>query len=411
MKITRIKANREKRKLIVVAYCRVSTKRDEQQESIETQKEYYENLIRGTEGWEFGGIYSDESSGLSAEDRVGFQQMIADGEAGKFDLVLCKSVSRFSRNIVECQRYADRLLQKNIPVSFEKEHLKTSDPTSRFVFSMMSAVAQDESRSISENVRWSNQQRVMRGEYNLGNNRILGYDSVDGKLIPNGDAWIVKMVFEMYADGKSYTQISRAVTESGGSGLRKHKPLNKGTISRILHNETYIGDKLLQKTPPRNYLTKMPDPDIKYESKYLKDDHEAIIDRALWDRAQARFEAAKKQREAGCVLIHRSHFLYGKVFCAGCGEPYSRKTFYSNPRKGAEHGTYKAWMCRDRCLGKKGNGCKNPIIREEMLFEMISIQMGWEWYGAEHFPEERFLKEVERVEIGNGIVVKRKATA
>lgn len=411
MKITRIKANREKRKLIVVAYCRVSTKRDEQQESIETQREYYENLICNTEGWEFGGIYSDESSGLSAEDRAGFQQMIADGEAGKFNLVLCKSVSRFSRNVVECQRYADRLLQKNIPVSFEKEHLKTSDPTSRFVFSMMSAVAQDESRSISENVRWSNRQRVMRGEYNLGNNRILGYDCVDGKLVPNEDAWIIRMIFQLFMEGKSYRQVAKMVTEAGGYGLRNKDSISMGTVYRILRNETYVGDKFLQKEAPTNYLTKKPDPNAEYMSKYLTDDHPPIVDRNTWEKVQARIEAEKGNRFDGCSPMQNSHFLYAKVFCANCGAPYVRRTFRENTRKGAESRNYRVWCCRERNKGKKGNGCKNSLIREEMLLEMICIQLGWDWDGAGQFPVERFLREVERVEIGNGIQIKRKETA
>lgn len=187
--------------------------------------------------------------------------------------------------------------------------------------------------------------------------------------------------------------------------------MNKGTISRILHNETYVGDKLLQKKAPRNYLTKKPDPNVEHESNYLTDDHEAIVDRDTWKKVQAKLEVGRKQRESGWTPIGNSHFLYGRIFCANCGVPYSRRTFRESQKKDEEGSTYKVWCCRERVKGKKGNGCKNSIIREEMLLEMICIQLGWEWNGAEQFPAERFLREIERVEIGDGIQIKRKETA
>jgi DNA invertase Pin-like site-specific DNA recombinase len=128
--------------------------------------------------------------------------MIQEALDGNIDLILCKSVSRFSRSVAECKKYTDMLRLKNVTVEFEKENLRTDDPSSDFLFSLMSAIAESESRSISENVRWAQRERVKRGEYNLGNNRILGYDSVNGKLVPNKDAEAVRLIFVLYANGE-----------------------------------------------------------------------------------------------------------------------------------------------------------------------------------------------------------------
>ena len=153
MKITRIPAKRENKKVRVAVYCRVSTKKEEQEDSLEEQQTAYTDLISLRSDWELVGIYSDSLSGLSAEKRPEFMQMIRDAQEGKIDRILCKSVSRFSRNVAECKKYTDMLRLRNVTVEFEKEHLRTDDPTSSFIFSLMSAIAENESRSISENIR------------------------------------------------------------------------------------------------------------------------------------------------------------------------------------------------------------------------------------------------------------------
>ena len=183
MQITRIPAQRENRKTRIAVYCRVSTKLEEQEESLETQRAAYTDLISLRSDWELVGVYADSLSGLSAEKRPEFMRMIDEAMAGNIDRILCKSVSRFSRNVAECKKYADLLRTRNVTVEFEKENLRTDDPTSSFIFSLMAAIAENESRSISENIRWGYQERFKRGEFNLGNNRILGYDTVNKKLV------------------------------------------------------------------------------------------------------------------------------------------------------------------------------------------------------------------------------------
>ncbi len=386
MKITRIAAKPNNSKIRIAVYCRVSTKRDEQEDSLEMQKEAYISLIKGRSDWELVGIYSDSISGLSAEKRPDFMRMIKDAmDDGKIDRILCKSVSRFSRNVAECKKFTDMLRSKNISVEFEKEHLKTDDSTSTFIFSLMSAVAENESRSISENVRWGYQERFKRGEYNLGNNRILGYDSVDGKLVPNGDADAVRLIYNMFLNGSTIEEIRKALADKGVL-TSKDTLISRNNIYYILRNETYKGDKLLQKKPPIDFITKKPNPQAEYESNYLTDDHEAIVDEAVWEAAQEKLAKNKEIEEA---VGHRGglpHFLYGKVFCGDCGEPMTRRTV-----NGVGGIKCKTWICRQN-RGKKV--CAGKNIKEEDLLAKINQQLGWE-----QLDEEQFLNEVERVDI------------
>jgi DNA invertase Pin-like site-specific DNA recombinase len=360
MQITRIPAQRESRKTRIAVYCRVSTKMEEQEESLETQQAAYTDLIGLRSDWELVGIYSDSLSGLSAEKRPEFMRMITEAMEGKIDRILCKSVSRFSRNVAECKKYTDMLKLKNVIVEFEKEHISTDDTTSAFLFSLMSAIAENESRSISENIRWGYQERFKRGEYNLGNNRVLGYDCVDGKLVPNQDADIIRLIYTLFLQGINVEEIIRKLTDVGVK-TRNGTPLSRTGILYILGNETYVGDKKLHKQPPRNFITKKPDPTIPFESKYLENDHEAIVSRSVWDAVQKKLKQNKELTE---VVGHRGgqpHFLYGKVFCGECGAPMTRRTV-----NGPGGGRIKIWVCREK---RKGSGCKGRNVKEEELLK------------------------------------------
>lgn len=370
----------------VAAYCRVSTQRNEQDESFATQKRYYEEMISTHPDWELVKIYSDRHSATAAKNRPGFQEMLADAEAKKLDIVICKSISRFARNIVDCQKYTQWFSTLGITVIFEEQNIRTDDPTSGFVLSMMSAIAQDESHSISENERKSYESRFARGEYNLGNNRILGYDSEDGVLVPNKDAWIVKEVFRRFLAGESYRQIAKGLKEMGAECLHSKRGFGVETLRYMISNETYVGDKCLQKKAPVDYLTKKPDPNRKAMSNYLYDDHEAIIDRETWDKAQAILKERKELAKTGVYKTNREHhFLYGKVFCGECGAPFLRRTFNGST-------PYKAGNCRNRQKGKGKTKCGNRFIREEQLLNQIQEELGWS-----DMDQERFQKEVSRV--------------
>ena len=359
MKITRIPAKRENKKVRVAVYCRVSKKVDTQEDSLETQQAAYTELISLRSDWKLVGVYADSLSGLSAEKRPEFMKMIDEAMTGSIDRILCKSVSRFSRNVAECKKYADLLRTRNVAVEFEKENLQTDDPTSSFIFSLMAAIAENESWSISENIRWGYQERFKRGEFNLGNNRILGYDTVGGKLVPNKDADVIRLIYTLFLRNVNIDEIIRTLTDLGVKS-RNDNPLSRNAVLYILKNETYKGDKLLQKQPPRNFITKKPDPAIPYESNYLENDHEAIVSRGVWDAAA---EKLKKNMELTEVVGHRGgqpHFLYGKVFCE-CGAPMTRRTVNS-----AGGQKIKTWICRDK---RKGAGCKGRNVKEEELLK------------------------------------------
>ena len=360
MKITRIAAQRENTKIRVAVYCRVSKKLETQEDSLEEQREAYKSLIALRSDWELAGVYADSLSGLSAEKRPEFMQMIRDAQDGKIDRILCKSVSRFSRNVAECKKYTDMLRLKNVTVEFEKENLRTDDPTSAFIFSLMSAIAENESRSISENIRWGYRERYKRGEYNLGNNRILGYDSVDGKLVPNQDADIIRLIYTLFIEDRTVEEIIRTLTDLGVT-TRNGKPLSRNAILYILKNETYKGDKLLQKQPPKDFITKKPDPNAEYESNYLENDHEPIVERNVWDAVAAKL---KKNKDIEEVVGHRGgqpHSLYGKVFCE-CGAPMTRRTV-----NGPGGEKIKTWICREK---RNGHGCKGRNVKEEELLRV-----------------------------------------
>ncbi len=201
----------------------------------------------------------------------------------------------------------------------------------------------------------------------MGNHRMLGYDEVDGKLVPNKDAWIVCMIFDEYADGVTANEILRHLQEKGARRLRSDKPFKWSAVLVILQNEAYVGDRLIQKAPPQNFLTKKPDPTEAYDSRYIRDDHEAIVSRELWERAQSRLKKEKEERDSGINVRATCHFLYGKVFCPVCGKPYRRYT----ARRGNKE-SYKTWRCRGHA---NGSGCRNRHIEETELLQGIADEL------------------------------------
>lgn len=386
MIVKRIERKVSTAKKRVAAYCRVSTQRNEQEESFETQKAYYEEHISRNPDWELVKIYSDKHSATSVKNRPGFQEMMADAKARRIDILLVKSISRFARNVVDCQKYLQKLESYGVCVQFEKENIRTDDPTSGFVLSLLSAVAQDESHSISKNVQLSYESRFKRGEYNFGNNQILGYDCVKGKLAPNADAWIIREIFRRFLEGQTYREIADGLAEMGAKTLRGNA-FSVEAIRYIVRNETYVGDKLLQKQPPKDYLTKKPDPNRKYASNYLKDDHEGIIDRDTWERTQVILQQREECSKLGVYKRNKAHHVfYGKVFCGECGAHFRRRTYTSHQHP------YKAWNCKERQKGAQGNGCRNRIIREDELMQTVLDRLGWK-----ELDEERFRTEVSRV--------------
>lgn len=384
---------RKKHKLRTAAYCRVSTDYESQEDSFKLQVKYFEKRIKSNPNWEYVGVYSDRGiSGTNAKNRPGFQKMIKDAEDGKIDLILVKSVSRFSRSLRDFVKYVLLLHSRGVELRFEKEKLSTADPSAFLVFGILATIAQSESESISTNIRWRIQNRFSQGRYTLGN-RYLGYSTTsEGKIVINEDAWIIRMAFKLFIEGKSYYEIADEINKAGGHNIKGEKVTNRQVWSWV-RNEVYVGDKLLQKRPPKNYLTHKPDQNVEYTSYYVKDGHPGIIDRETWNAAQKRAARLKKNRypRRDSAKGYKVHYLTNMVFCGNCGEPYRRRLIITSKRR------YMVWGCCERTKGKNGNGCKNRNIKENDILKAISEELGWEWKGAESFDKDEFKKKVERI--------------
>ena len=238
-------------KIRVAAYCRVSTDSEEQETSYETQVSHYTTYIQSKEEWEFVKVYADDGiSGTNTMKREAFNQMIEDCEAGKIDLILTKSISRFSRNTVDCLKYTRQLKALNIAVFFEKENINTLDAKGEVLMTIMAALAQQESESLSANVRLGIQYRNQQGKVQVNHNWFLGYTKdEDGNLIiDEAQAEIVRRIYREYLEGQSLLQIKRSLEADRIKNGAGHLKWHESNIKQILTNEKYIGDALLQKT-------------------------------------------------------------------------------------------------------------------------------------------------------------------
>ncbi len=246
-------------KLRVAAYCRVSTDSEEQATSYEAQIEHYTNYIKSNPEWELAGIFADEGiTGTNTKKREEFNRMIEECMQGKIDMIITKSISRFARNTLDCLKYIRQLKEKNIPVYFEKENINTLDSKGEILLTIMASLAQQESQSLSQNVKLGIQYRYQQGKIHINHNRFLGYTKdKDGNLvIVPEEAEIVKRIYREYLEGSSMLQIARGLEADGIlTGAGNHR-WHTSTINKILRNEKYIGDALLQKTYTVDFLSK-----------------------------------------------------------------------------------------------------------------------------------------------------------
>lgn len=343
----------------VAGYARVSTDHDEQFTSYEAQIDYYTNYINSRDDWEFVSVYTDEGiSGTGIKKRIGFQTMIDDALAGKIDLIVTKSVSRFARNTVDSLTTIRKLKENGIECYFEKENIWTFDGKGELLITIMSSLAQEESRSISENCTWGQRKRFSDGKVSVAYSRFLGYDKgPDGRMVINpAEAETVKKIFRLFLEGMTPYGISR-ILESDGDLSPSHKPKwNATTVKRILSNEKYKGDALLQKTYTVDYLTKKTKiNEGEIPQYYVEGDHEAIIDPAVFDRVQIELErrSSGKNRHSGV------HDFSGKIKCGKCGSWYGSKVWHSTDK-------YRKviWQCNHKYGGEK---CSTPHLTDEEI--------------------------------------------
>lgn len=290
MEITTIESYSNKRIRKVVAYARVSTLQEEQNYSFENQKEYYQRLINSHDRWIYAGIYADPGLSGTNKKRPQFQKMISDAKEGKIDLILVKSISRFARNGSDTQNIIHELKAYNVEVYFEEQGLSSFNRNLEMVMNMLAMIAENESRSLSQNIKWSLNRKAEKGIRHIGNNKVFGYDEINGQLIPNGSAKYIEIIFEEYATGKNCTQISNKLFSMGIKPLRGGDTFKQCTLLQMLKNEIYCGDRLIQKQPPIDMYTKKPDFSRDYDSYYVEEHHESIVSKELWLRVQERIK-------------------------------------------------------------------------------------------------------------------------
>lgn len=356
-----------KPKLRVAAYCRVSTDSDEQATSYDAQMEHYANYIKSNEEWEFAGIFADDGiSGTNTKKRDEFNRMIDECMAGNIDMIITKSISRFARNTLDCLKYIRQLKDKNIPVFFEKENINTMDSKGEVLLTIMASLAQQESESLSKNVKLGLQFRYQNGEVQVNHNRFMGYtkDENGHLVIDPKEAKIIKRIYLEYLQGASLKQIGEGLEKDGILTAAKKPKWRPETIKKILKNEKYIGDALLQKTYTVDVLTKkrvknnglMP-------QYYVENDHEAIIPRDLYMQVQeemlrrANLHSGEKRKKR---VYSSKYALSSIVYCPKCGDIY-RRVAWNNRGK-----TSVVW----RCVSRVEHGpscCDAPTIQETEL--------------------------------------------
>lgn len=365
------KEETQAQKTRVAAYCRVSTDSEEQETSYEAQVNHYTNYIKSKEEWEFVKIYADDGiSGTNTMKREAFNQMIEDCEKGKIDLILTKSISRFSRNTVDCLKFTRKLKALNIAVFFEKENINTLDAKGEVLMTIMAALAQQESESLSANVRLGIQFRNQQGKVQINHNWFLGYTKdEDGNLIIDEEqAEVVRHIYREYLEGQSLLQIKRGLEREGIKNGAGHTKWHESNIKQILTNEKYIGDALLQKTYTVSILEKK-----RAENKgqlpkyYVEGSHEAIIDKDIFLKVQAEMSRRANLNPNGKRRVYNSKYaLSGVVFCGHCGDIY-RRVYWNNRGKKRY-----VWRCVSRVMKKSsGIDCPARTIEEDELHDAV----------------------------------------
>lgn len=291
-KVTKLFAEQEEenKKLKVAAYCRVSTNSDEQLESLDAQKKHYQTYIKSNPAWQYAGLYYDEGiSGTKIERRKQLLAMLDACERKEIDLVITKSISRFSRNTLDCLEMVRFLIEHGVYVYFEKENIYTMDSKGEALLTIMASLAQQESESLSQNVKLGIQFRYQQGIVQINHNRFLGYTKDDEKhlvIVPE-EAEIVKRIYREYLEGANYKEISSGLEADGILTAAGKPKWHSSTLKKILTNEKYMGDALLQKTYTVDCLTKKQVAnDGTVPQYYVNNDHDAIIPRELFTRVQ-----------------------------------------------------------------------------------------------------------------------------
>lgn len=348
------------RKQRVAAYARVSTDSEEQLSSYEAQVGFYTRHIQGNPDWEFVRVYTDEGiSGTNIKKREGFNRMIRDALNEKIDLILTKSISRFARNTVDTLTTIRKLKEKGIEVYFEKENIYTLDAKGEVMITIMSSLAQEESRSISENVTWGIRKSMEDGKFSLGYKHFLGYEKgADGlPQIVEEEAEIVRKIYRLFLDDRTVRSIAEQLTDEGIPTPSGKKNWSVSTIMSILQNEKYKGDALLQKTYTVDFLSKKVKKNKgEIPQYYIQNSHPAIIDPDTFELVQNEIKRRRPRRRH----LHKNSSFTAKIICGDCGGFYGRKTLHSNSAY-----RYQIWRCNRKY--DKIVRCSTPNLTEKSI--------------------------------------------
>ena len=361
----------ERPKLRVAAYCRVSTDSDEQATSYEAQVEHYTEFIKKNPEWEFAGIFADDGiSGTNTKKREDFNRMIEECMNGSIDMIITKSISRFARNTLDCLKFIRQLKEKNIPVYFEKENINTMDAKGEVLITIMASLAQQESQSLSQNVKLGIQYRYQQGHVQVNHNRFLGYtkDENGQLIIEEEEAKVVKRIYREYLEGASLQEIGKGLEADGiltGAGKKKWRP---ETVQKILRNEKYIGDALQQKTYTVDFLNKKRVKNTGIMPQYyVEGSHEPIIPRDIYMRVQeemlrrANLHSGQERKKR---VYSSKYALSSIVYCSKCGEIYRRIQWNAHGKR------YVVWRCCTR-VENGPDACDADSIKEEELQKAV----------------------------------------
>ncbi len=350
------------RKRRVAAYARVSTEQEEQQTSYAAQVDYYTKFIKKHGEWEFVKVYTDEGiSATNTKHRDGFNQMIADALNGKIDLIITKSVSRFARNTVDSLSTIRKLKEHNVECYFEKEQIWTFDGKGELLITIMSSLAQEESRSISENVTWGQRKRFADGKVSLPYKHFLGYKrGEDGlpKIVPE-EAEIIRLIYRSFINGMTPYRIAKMLTEKEIPTPAGKTKWQSSTIESILTNEKYKGSALLQKQFTVDFLTKKRKiNEGEIQQYYIEQSHDAIISPDEFELVQAEI---LRRKSLGKQYNSKSIFAAG-IVCGDCGNFYGSKVWHSTSK-------YRRviWRCNHKFNGVYK--CNTPHLYEDAIKE------------------------------------------
>lgn len=382
----------------VCAYCRVSTDNEDQLSSLEAQVNYYSKLIANNSTWEFVGIYADEGiSGTNTKKRVEFNKMIDDCMAGKIDMIMTKSISRFARNTLDCLQYVRQLKDKNIAIFFEKENINTLDGRGDLLISIMSSLAQEESSTLSKITHLGIVYRFQEGKIWVNHKWFLGYtkDENGNLVIVPEEAEIVRRIFREYLEGKSAISIIKGLEKDGLRNGAGHLKWHDSNIYQILKNEKYAGDAMLQKYYTVDFLTKKRVRNDGYVPKYfVENSHEGIVTREEFAAVQA--EIARRNNLRGYTKTGKSEFsskypFSGILYCNRCGAKFNRQIWGVGRRKKP------VWICNNHKLN--GNeACSQKAIAERKLEQAFVRAVNQVIGGKEAFLDRLFANIYESLD-------------